>query len=80
MKYPGQRDVKVVQKADAEPLPTEIIAQSIKDISDGVKKIRAGRLNDKALVFLIHKSCGVSQDSIRLVLNAMNHLEREFLK
>lgn len=75
-----QEKFKVTQKEYAEVVPTEIIAQSIKEISDGVKKLRAGKLNDKALVFLIHKSSGVASDTVRAVMRGMENLEKEFLK
>ena len=35
----------------------EVIAASVKAISDGIKKLRSGPLNDKALVLLIQHSC-----------------------
>lgn len=72
--------IKVVKAEDKEVIPTEVIAQSIKEISEGVKKIRAGKLNEKALIILVHKASGVATDTVRRVINGMESLEREFLK
>lgn len=69
--------VKITQPE--EEIPTEIIAQSIKDISDGMEKIRTGRLNDKAIVLLLHHASGVSQTDVRKVLIAMNCLADLYL-
>ena len=70
----------VVKQKEGEEIPVEIIATSIKEISDGMKKLRAGRLNDRALIYLIHKSSGVAQETIKTVLNSIQNLERDFLK
>lgn len=72
--------IVVKQKENAEEIPTEIIAQSIKDISDGVKKIRSGKLNDKAIILLISKASSVSLETVRSVLNGMENLEKQFLR
>lgn len=71
--------VKVVQEKN-KPVPTEVIAASIKDIADGVKKMRAGRLNDTAIVYLVHRASGVAMNDVRKVINGMESLEREYLK
>lgn len=63
-----------------DPITTEVIAESIKKISDGMKQIKAGRLNDKAIIYLLHKSSGVSQDKIKKILNSLESLEMEYLK
>lgn len=72
--------IVVKQKENAEEIPTEIIAQSIKDISDGVKKLRSGKLNDKAIILLISKASSVSLETVRSVLTGMENLEKQFLK
>lgn len=71
--------VKIVQPAD-EVIPTEVIATQIKDISDGIKQMRNGRLNDKAIIYLIMKSSGQNYGTVKAVLDGMQNLEREFLK
>lgn len=72
--------VKVTQKEGEEEIPTEIIASAIVEISDGMKKIKAGRLNDKAIIYLIHKSSGIKQDDVARVLTAMERLKKDYLK
>lgn len=71
-------EIKVIQSDQI--VPVEVLAESIKTISDGIKKLRAGRLNDKAITFLVHKSSGVATETVRRVIQGMENLERDFLK
>lgn len=72
------KKVIVTQKPGAE-VPTEIIASSIKNISDGVRKIQGGRLNRKALLILLSHASGCSQKDCDAVVNAMGRLENIYL-
>lgn len=76
-------------KNDSEkPIPTEVIADSIVAISEGIKKLRSGRLNDKALLLLIqhaspqllapYRKVGITE--IKAVIEGMESLESTFLK
>lgn len=73
--------LQIQQKPDKE-VPVDVLAESIVAIADGVKKIRAGRLNDKALYLLIqHASEGKPPVStIRAVIDGMASLEGTYLK
>jgi len=70
----------VVQKADQEEVTYEVIAQSIRTISESMRKLRAANLNNKAILLLIHDSSKVSKAQIHDVLVAMESLERTYLK
>lgn len=74
-----EQKTKVIQK-DEDIVPVEIIASSIREISQGMKALRAGKLNDKAIIFLVHKASGVASDTVRRVMRGMEDLEKEFLK
>lgn len=71
--------VKIIQPENEE-IPTEVIAAQIKEISDGIRQMRNGRLNDKAIIYLIQKSSGQTYGAVKAVLDGMQNLEREFLK
>lgn len=75
------KDVIVKQVEGAE-VPAEVLASSIVAISEGVKKLRAGRLNDKALVLLIQNAApgNVPKSDILAVLDGMAALEKLYLK
>lgn len=73
------REVLVKQDTD-KPVPDEVLAESIKAISDGMKKIRAGRLNDRALVVLLKDASGVPIYEIKKVLDGMESLEANYLR
>lgn len=83
------KPVVVKQDKDA-PVPVEVLAAGILAISEGVKKLRAGRLNDNALVLLItHAAPGVgrgyakkkiSAKEVRAVLEGIEQLEATYLK
>ncbi len=72
----------VVQAPGKAVVATEVIAQSIKEIADGMRKLRAGQMNERALLLLIQHSTpsriGVS--AILEVLNALDSLDRSYLK
>lgn len=79
------KDVKVIQ--NEKEVPTEIIAESILAISEGIKRLRNGMLNDKALVLLIQHAAPsvkynggkLSATEVRAVLDGMESLERAYL-
>jgi hypothetical protein len=60
--------------------PTEVMAAAIVEISKAVREMRAGRLNDKALVLLISHYSGESQRVVKSVLLAIENLEREYVR
>lgn len=68
------------------PVPAEILADSIVAIAQGVRKLREGRLNDRALLLLIQHAApsnnGVvlTQREVTAVLAGIENLEREYLK
>lgn len=69
--------------ADRPPLPpVEEVAQAIVDISAAVKKMNSTRLRRDAVVILLHAQCGsaVNRSQIRMVLNALDSMDREWLK
>lgn len=71
--------VEVMQQPQNE-VPTEVLATSIKEISEGMKRLRSGRLNDRALLTLLQRSCGVSQSDIKSVMDGLESLSRDYLK
>lgn len=64
------------------PIATEIIAGAIVAIADSIRKLRNGRLNERALLVLIKSAAGdtISQRDIKIVLNSIEDLERAFLR
>ena len=75
-----------VKQDEKKPVPVEVMAASIVSISEGIKKLRASPLNDRALVLLIQHACPqvnykpVSGKDVRAVLAGIEGLEREYLK
>lgn len=61
-------------------IPTEVLAQSILEISLGVKKLLDGRLNERALNVLLREATGVGIAEIKKVLDALEHLDQRYLK
>lgn len=74
----------------ADEVPTEILADSIVAIAAGMKKLRSGRLNDRALFLLIQDAAPttggkyarspLSIKNIRAVFDGIESLEQTFLK
>jgi hypothetical protein len=69
-----------VKQNPEKEIATEVIAESIVAISDGIKKLRAGRLNDRALVLLLHDVTGVARRDIKVVLDGLQSLESTYIK
>ncbi len=74
-----KRIVKVKQLPE-QKIPVEIMAESIKEISDGIKKMRSGKLTDRAIILLIHDHCNVSFKDIKSVMDSMQELSSIYLK
>lgn len=75
-----------VKQIPEKEIPTEVLADSIVAISQGVRKLRSGRLTDRALLLLIQDAAPsiqhkpISQREIKAVLEGIDSLERTFLK
>ena len=80
----------LVLKQDAEkPVPVEVLAASIQALSEGIRKLRSGPLNDRCLYLLIQhaapsygsypaKKVGIAD--IKAVLEGIESLEATYLK
>jgi hypothetical protein len=71
---------KVTVKQTENEIPVEILAESIKDISTAVSKLRAGRLTERAIILLIADNCTVGKPAIKQVLDSMHTLSKRYLK
>lgn len=79
-----------VKQTPEKEIPTEVLADSIVAISSGLKKLRAGRLTDRALYLLVQDAAPsvggkygnskLSMKEIRAVFEGVESLERAFLK
>lgn len=60
----------------------ELLASNIKVISEAVRKMRAGALNDKCINLLIESATSpkIGKKTIQRVLDAMANLEATYLK
>lgn len=65
----------------------EVLASEIRRICQGIKALRKGPLNDRALILLIQNAIPtpslmqpISQQAIRRVLDGMASLEAEYLR
>lgn len=73
------KKLTVTQKPE-DPIPAEVIAQSIVDIAKGMKALNATRLSRRAIVTLIHEHSKIARRDIEIVLNNMDSLEETWLK
>lgn len=64
------------------PIDVDALADAIKSLSDGAKKMHAGRLGKRAIIILLHDACGgsVTKTDVERVLDAMPELEKRFLR
>lgn len=73
--------LKVTQKENAPEILTEVTAQAIQEISAALKRMRGGRLKEKALIILIKRAAPswVTEVQVRAVLEGISNLEKEYL-
>lgn len=80
---PNKPALKVVQDA-ADPIPTEILATHIRDISAGISRLRKGpnTLTDRALFLLIQDAAPVKIGlrEIGAVFTAIDSLQRRYVR
>lgn len=83
--------VKITQPENSPAVPTEVIADAIVAIAEGVRKLRQGRLNDTALFLLIQHTCGTSFGrnrssskipikTIKAVFDGIDSLSAEYIR
>lgn len=82
----------LVKQVEGAEVAAEIIAQAVVDLSAGVKRLLAGKLNEEALIILIQNAAPRSkkhrygtgtpypQKVIRNVLQGLASLEKQYLK
>jgi hypothetical protein len=71
--------VQIVNDAEA---PAEILASAIVTIAEGMRKLRAGKLADRALLLLIQDACpnNIGLDKIRMVLDGIGDLSKRYVR
>lgn len=75
--------IKIVQSPPPfEQVPTEILADAIVSMSEGIAKLRSGKLTDRALFLLIQNAAPtkLSLENIKSVLNAIEDLRTCFIR
>ena len=70
--------VEVVQDQENK-IPISVLAKSIKEMSDGFKKMKGAGLTERTMVVLLNDASGVSKVEIRKILWAMDQLEKLYL-
>jgi hypothetical protein len=75
---------KIVVKQEPEKeVPVEVLATAITEIAQGIRKLRNGRMNDRALFLLVqHSSPGpkMSLAEIKSVFDGIDALERTYIQ
>lgn len=71
--------VKIIKNPE-NPQPDEVIAQSIIELSEGMRKLNLGPLKKETLIVLLHNSTKLPKREIEYVLNALSRLEADYLK
>lgn len=71
-----------VKQVEGAEVATEVIAQAVVDIADGIKRLKSGRLTDRAIeILVLNASPGkVTITQVRQVLAGLERLQREFVK
>lgn len=83
----------VIKQDEKNPVPIEVLATSIRAIAAGIKTIRRGPLDERALLILIAENCRmkkrkygrlvraqISPGTIKSVLDSLESLQAAYLK
>lgn len=70
---------KIIVKQTEPEIPAEVIASSIVQIAQGMRALDATRLKRDAIVELIHAQSKIPKGTIKVVLNNLVDLERDWL-
>jgi hypothetical protein len=62
------------------PEKIEVIASAVIEVSEAMRKIRSGRLGDRAIILLIQDVSGVTREDIKKVLDACEILGDRYTK
>ena len=74
-------ETKVIQDTDKDKeIPIEIIAQSIKNISEGLDKINRSNLTKRAVLLLVADASKERKTTVNKVLNGIDSLKRLYFK
>lgn len=71
-----------IKQDEIKPIPTEVLAENILAIAQGVRRLRAGPLNDRALFLLIQHAAptSLSLSNIKSVFEGIDLLEKTYIK
>jgi len=72
--------IVVKNKDEENPVPVEIIAESIEKIAKAMQIINSTRLTRRAIITLIHENSKVPKRDIEIILNNLDRLEEVWLK
>lgn len=75
-KKPKEKMINV----DLEDIPVKVLASSIRDIAEGMRKLLNGPLKEETIVLLIHEHTKAPRPIIRMVLNSIPQLSKKYLK
>lgn len=71
-----------LKQVEGAVVGAELIAEAVIDIAEGMKRLRSGRLTDRAIEVLVKEASpgGVTMTQVRNVLTGLERLQREFVK
>lgn len=73
------KSIYVTQSNPEDPVPVEIIAESIVKIGKAMDSIRLSGINRRAIIVLLADSSGVSRTQIKSVLDSLESLREDYL-
>lgn len=72
------REKITVKQDEQNPITREVLAESIVKISEGFDRLSKSGLNQNAIEVLIQNSSGICRRDIRLVLDALRTLAKNY--
>lgn len=75
----NKQEVEIIKDKE-NPIPVEIMEKAVVDIANAMKKMTKSRLNRRAIVTLVARECCRSLADTERVIDALERLEKVYLK
>lgn len=73
------KTLKVTQAPEVDPVPVEVLAQSIKKIADGYDQMMRSGMTLKGILIILSATSGESRRTCENVLYGIRQLRAEFI-
>lgn len=71
---------RTIKQSEENPVNEDVLAEAIMNISAGMARLNASKINRKGILVLLSHSCKIPQTYIARVLDAIEDLKKDYCK